>query len=205
MNIHTSRIIQVVIAALLALFLASASIALHQCQRADLYASDYKAVCDQLNRTSNDFHTLKVDMQDLRLFNDRVIHTLDSTRRALNIKDKQLQLAGATVQTLTLHDTLRLTDTIFSSREKGWQLDTCLTSPYDTTCLHLEYPGTIATTTTSRSELNVFVINKKETIDPPKKFFLCRWFQRRHTVTTVHIEELNPNIHLNKSVWVIPN
>lgn len=197
------KILLIVVGVLFILLSITTCVSRQHEQAAKTYAADYKAVCDQLNRTCNDMRVLEIDMDHLQDFNDRTIQTLDSTRRALNIKTKQLRLIGAAVQTIHITDTLRLTDTIF--KYPGWQLDTCLTSLYDTTCLHLSYPSMIGVKTTSRSELNVFVTNKRETIDPPKKFFLCRWLQPHHTVTTVHIEEHNPNIKLNKSVWVIPN
>ena len=38
------------------------------------------------------------------------------------------------------------------------------------------------------------VNKKKETINPPKKFFLFRWFQRKHTILEVNMVEKNPYI-----------
>lgn len=34
--------------------------------------------------------------------------------------------------------------------------------------------------------------NSKQTIDPPKKFFIARWFQRKHTVVEVDVVQENP-------------
>lgn len=34
--------------------------------------------------------------------------------------------------------------------------------------------------------------NSRVTIDPPKKFFLCRWFQKKHTVVEVNVIQDNP-------------
>lgn len=41
---------------------------------------------------------------------------------------------------------------------------------------------------------NLLWHTKRETIDPPKKFFLFRWFQKKHDVTYVDIINDNPYI-----------
>ena len=41
---------------------------------------------------------------------------------------------------------------------------------------------------------NLLWHTKRETIDPPKKFFLFRWFQKKHNVTYVDIINDNPYI-----------
>ena len=52
------------------------------------------------------------------------------------------------------------------------------------------------------SEKYITVSSKKETVNPPKKFFLFRWFQRKHKVLIVNIHEENPYIETNNSKFV---
>ena len=58
---------------------------------------------------------------------------------------------------------------------------------------------------TFTSEKYIIVNKKRETVNPPKKFFLFRWFQRKHWVMEVHIKEKNPYIKEidNKFVEII--
>lgn len=44
---------------------------------------------------------------------------------------------------------------------------------------------------------------KRETIDPPHKFFLCRWFQRKHDVTSVDIKNSNPYLITESQEFII--
>lgn len=44
--------------------------------------------------------------------------------------------------------------------------------------------------------------SKKETIDPPKKFFLCRWFQKKQTILEVKIVEKSPYIEQKESRFI---
>ena len=55
------------------------------------------------------------------------------------------------------------------------------------------------------SEKYIITNKRKETINPPKKFFLFRWFQRKHWVMEVYIKEKNPYIKEinNKFVEII--
>lgn len=46
---------------------------------------------------------------------------------------------------------------------------------------------------------------KRETIDPPKKFFLFRWFQKKHDVTYVDIVNDNPFIQTTGQNFQIIN
>ena len=53
-----------------------------------------------------------------------------------------------------------------------------------------------------KSEKHIIVSTKKETVNPPKKFFLFRWLQKKHRVLHVDIVEKNPYVENQTSKYV---
>ena len=77
-------------------------------------------------------------------------------------------------------------------------IDTLLQTQWYSLEIKLDYPNSIVVHPEFISEQYLIIRAVKETIDPPKKFFLCRWFQKKHKVVRVDIVEENPYIkHLN--------
>jgi hypothetical protein len=68
-------------------------------------------------------------------------------------------------------------------------MDTTVGDNWYSVNLNLSYPGRIALNPSFKSEKYIIVHSKKETIDPPKKFFLLRWFQKKHTILEVDVVE----------------
>jgi hypothetical protein len=52
------------------------------------------------------------------------------------------------------------------------------------------------------SKKHIAVSTRRETVNPPKKFFLLRWFQKRHTVLNVDVIEKNPYVEGQTSKYV---
>jgi hypothetical protein len=53
-----------------------------------------------------------------------------------------------------------------------------------------------------KSEKHIIVSSKKETVDPPKKFFLFRWFQKKMIVVHIDVVEKNPYVENESSRYV---
>ena len=66
----------------------------------------------------------------------------------------------------------------------------------------MKYPNYIKFTPKFKLESFLFVESKKETVNPPKKFFLFRWFQKRHTVLNVTVKENNPYVETDEQKFV---
>ena len=49
---------------------------------------------------------------------------------------------------------------------------------------------------------DVLINSKRETIDPPKKFFLLRWFQKKQEVILVNVKDSNPYITKGQDVYI---
>ena len=103
----------------------------------------------------------------------------------------------------TKKDTIVFRDTLF--RKPTLDIDTIIGDKWYSIRLGLKYPNLITINPTFISEKYIIVNKKKETINPPKKFFLFRWFQKKHLVMEVHIKEKNPYIKEidNKFVEII--
>lgn len=145
----------------------------------------------------------KFTIEQLNYYNDSILQKINDVRKELKIKDKNLKQLQYFLSVSTKKDTVLFTDTIF--RDKSLALDTVIGDKWYNIRLGLKYPNLIYTEPTFTSEKYIIVNKKKETVNPPKKFFLFRWFQRKHWVMEVHIKEKNPYIKEidNKFVEII--
>ena len=91
-------------------------------------------------------------------------------------------------------------DTIFKDVE--FALDTVLQDQWYKLQLGLRYPAQIAATPEFKSEKHIVVSSKRETVNPPKKFFLFRWFQKKHTVLNVDVVEKSPYVENQTSRYI---
>lgn len=111
---------------------------------------------------------------------------MNDVRKELKIKDKDLKQMQYLLSEATKKDTIVFRDTLF--REPTLDIDTIIGDKWYSIRLGLKYPNLITTNPTFISEKYIIVNKKKETINPPKKFFLFRWFQRKHWVMEVNIK-----------------
>ena len=81
-------------------------------------------------------------------------------------------------------------------------IDTLIGDGWYTLKLGLKYPSMIAVEPYFKSEKHIVVSSKKETVNPPKKFVLFRWFQKRHIVLHIDVVEKNPYVGNETSKYV---
>lgn len=77
---------------------------------------------------------------------------------------------------------------------RNLKLDTLIGDKWYTARIGLEYPSRIDLNVSMQSIKHIVVHNRKETINPPKKFWLWRLFQKKHIVQEVVVDEENPHI-----------
>lgn len=143
---------------------------------------------------------LQLRVDQLSYFNDSILHKMDSVRRELKIKDKNLQYLQYMLSEAEKKDSIVFVkDTIFQPMV---HIDTTLTSKWYNLNLKLDYPNSVVVNPKFISEQYVIIHSKKETVNPPKKFFLCRWFQKKHRVVRVEVKEENPYIIHKNSEFV---
>lgn len=158
-----------------------------------------KAYTLQLDKEKAQSNVFKVKVDQLSYYNDSIATLLDVVRKEMKIKDKQLSQLQYLATKLEKKDTVRLTDTIF--KESDFRLDTSIGDKWITTNLHMAYPNTVALESKVTSEKSVVLYTNRETIEPPKKFFLCRWFQKKHTVVKAVVKENNPYVANQENVF----
>ena len=165
--------------------------------------SNQKAFIAENSSLKEENRVFKFTVEQLNYYNDSILQKMNDVRKELKIKDKNLKQMQYLSSVSTKKDTVLFTDTIFN--DKGLALDTIIGDKWYNIRLGLKYPNLIYTKPTFTSEKYIIVNKKKETINPPKKFFLFRWFQRKHWVMEVHIKEKNPYIKEvnNKFVEII--
>ena len=165
--------------------------------------SNQKAFIAENSSLKNENRVFKFTIEQLNYYNDSILQKMNDVRKELKIKDSNLKQMQYLSSVSTKKDTILFTDTIF--KDKGLALDTIIGDKWYNIRLGLKYPNLIYTKPTFTSEKYIIVNKKKETINPPKKFFLFRWFQRKHWVMEVHIKEKNPYIKEinNKFVEII--
>lgn len=143
---------------------------------------------------------LQLTVEQLGYFKDSVLQELDKTRRQLKIKNKNLKAVQSVSSVFTKADTVTLRDTIF--KEPTLSVDTVMGDKWYNVNIGLKYPSTITVKPYFKSEKHIIISAKRETVNPPKKFFLFRWFQRKHTVVHVDVVEKNPYVDAESSRYV---
>jgi hypothetical protein len=143
---------------------------------------------------------LQLTVDQLGYFKDSVLQELDNTRKELKIKDKNLKALQAVKSGFTKRDTITMRDTLF--KEPTLAIDTLIGDKWYNVRLGLKYPSMIAVQPYFKSEKHIVVSSKKETVNSPKKFFLFRWFQRKHYVVKVNVKEKNPYVEDESSEYI---
>lgn len=151
-----------------------------------------KAYDAELSGLKDDTKVYKLTIEQLNYFNDSIIKKMKVVQKELGIKDKRLQQLQYEASHAQRADTIILKDTLF--RDPQLKLDTIVGDKWFKTNLHLEFPSTIALKPEIELERYTFINGKRETVNPPKKFFLFRWFQKKHTVVEVNVREMNPYV-----------
>lgn len=151
-----------------------------------------KAFDAELSGLKDDTRVYKLTIEQLNYFNDSIIKKMKVVQKELGIKDKRLQQLQYEASHAQRTDTIILPDTLFVNPQL--KLDTIVGDKWFKTNLHLEFPSTITLSPEIELERYTFINGKRETVNPPKKFFLFKWFQKKHTVVEVNIREMNPYV-----------
>lgn len=162
--------------------------------------SNQKASIAENSSLKDENRVFKFTVEQLNYYNDSILQKMNDVRKELEIKDKNIKQLQYLLSVSTKKDTVLFTDTLF--RDKELALDTIIGDKWYNIRLGLKYPNLIYTEPTFTSEKYIIVNKKRETVNPPKKFFLFRWFQKKHWVMEVHIKEENPYIKETNNKFV---
>ena len=158
----------------------------------------------QYSNSQNQNRVFKLTIEQLKSSKDSIFQVLNETKKELRIKDSKLQGMQYISSDFTKIDTIRLQgDTIF--RDVKTNVDTLICDKWYSVGIKLQYPSTMIVKPKFLSEKHIVVSARRETVNPPKKFFLWRWLQKKHTVLTVDVVEKNPYVQnqVNRYVEIV--
>lgn len=156
----------------------------------------YDYMLGESNRKNAAF---QLTLDQLKSYQDTILRALYDTQKELKVKDKNVQSLQYVYSTIEKRDTINFRDTIF--KEPSLRVDTTIGDKWYRTELSLEYPSKISVHPEFTSEKHIVVHSKKETVNPPKKFWLFRLFQRKHRVLQVDVIEKNPYVKEEESKY----
>ena len=134
--------------------------------------------------------TLKLTIDQLENSNDSISKVLTKTIKDNNINKKKIKQLQYSLTTNFRIDTITFRDTLF---KEYIDIDTIVSdNKWYSLNLRLKSPSTFIVNPSFVNENVLVLFYKKETVNPPKKFFLWRWFQKKHIVTEGIITNNNP-------------
>lgn len=158
-----------------------------------------KALMHENINEKNKSKIYEFTIDQLKYFNDSINLKIDSVIKDNKIKSKKIEQLQYQKTITSTKDTIVTKDTIFI---KDLKIDTTLIKKGYILDLKLEYPNKIMVHPTFENEQYVIFTINKETIDPPKKFFLLRLFQKKHTVINVDIYNTNEYVDVKEKRFI---
>ena len=162
--------------------------------------SNQKAFIAENSSLKEESRVFKFTIEQLNHYNDSILQKMNEVRKELKIKDRDLKQMQYLLSEAQKKDTIVFRDTLF--REPTLKIDTLLGDRWYQMKLGLRYPSTIVTEPKFVSEKYIIVDYKKETINPPKKCAIARWFQKKHKIVEVNVVEKNPYIENKQQKFI---
>ena len=159
-----------------------------------------KALFSERDSLELNTRTLYLTIDQLNYMNDSILQKMNDVREKLKIKDKEIKELQYQLSEASKTDTLHIKDTIFKDRD--FNLDTIKHDKWYSLRLQMSYPSEIIITPSFTSERYVAMYLKKETINPPKKCWIARIFQKKQKIMVVDIEEKNPYIKIKEQRYI---
>ena len=156
----------------------------------------YIALNDTLSSTNRMF---EFKASQLNYINDSLVNQMNTIRKNIGVKDKNLKGLGYIKSTVRIHDT------VFVNRirdgDKPLSIDTVINKKWYQ--IEIDYKGgrcneckdTLVVSPKISSEKYVVISTSKEYVDAPKKWWLQRIFQKKEEVVDVKVVETNPYIY----------
>lgn len=161
--------------------------------------SNNKAYESDLAKNTEKVRVYQLTLQDLETSNDSLVQELIKVQKERKIKDSELQAMAYQLSKATRRDTITMKDTIFV---ENFKMDTTLVDKWYKLDMSMRYPSTISVAPTFNSERYIIVNTRKEIIGKPSKIFFIRWFQKKHRILEVNVEEKNPYIEVEQQKFI---
>ncbi len=152
-----------------------------------------KAYSELFSNSENKNRAFKLTIDQLKNSSDSIFQELNEARKELKVKDSKLKSLQYVSSSFSKVDTITLKgDTIF--KDTHVNIDTLLSDKWYSVRVGLKYPSTVSIEPKFLSIKYIVVSAKKETVNPPKRFFLFRWFQKKQVRVNVDVVEKNPYV-----------
>lgn len=152
-----------------------------------------KAYSELFSNSENKNRAFKLTIDQLKNSSDSIFQELNEARKKLKIKDSKLKSLQYVSSSFSKVDTITLKgDTVF--KDSQLSIDTLLSDKWYSVKVGLKYPSTVTIEPKFLSIKYIVVSAKKETVNPPKRFFLFRWFQKKQIRLNVDVVEKNPYV-----------
>lgn len=138
-------------------------------------------------------------IEQLNYSKDSLNQRINKLRKELNIKDKDIQKLQYIVSENQKKDSIVVRDTVFI---KNVKVDTTLTDDWSKLHLQLKYPNTVIADYSFKNESLVTTYLRKETLNAPHKCAFIRWFQKKHKVIHVEVNEQNPYCEIKEQKFI---
>ena len=138
-------------------------------------------------------------IEQLNHSKDSLNQKINKLRKDLKIKDKDIQKLQYVLSENQKKDSIIVHDTLFIEKVK---IDTTLSDDWSKLHLQLEFPNKVVTEYSFKNESLVTTYLKKETIKPPHKCIFIRWFQKKHKMIYVEINEQNPYCEIKEQKFI---
>nr|DAP38060.1 MAG TPA: hypothetical protein [Crassvirales sp.]DAR74784.1 MAG TPA: hypothetical protein [Crassvirales sp.] len=167
-------------------------------EQRDIADNNYKALVLEKDTTAKPIE-YQFTAAQLKWVKDSLIQKLDSVRKELKIKDSKLKSLSAISTVGQRTDTIYSRDTLFLNNV---HVDTIVGDKWFNNRIILEYPNKIISQPKFYNNEYIILHYKKETVNPPKKFWLFRLFQRKHTIVEVEVIEENPYVNIKSKKFM---
>ena len=141
----------------------------------------------------------KLSLEQMEYYQDSLMLEMKHIARLNGIKDKNIKALQYQLEHISKSDTIILKDTIFI--QPDFELDTCLIDQWSKHCIHLQYPSTIGISSEYKNDKYVVLDSHKEPIKP-RKWFLSRWFSKKHTIVEVTVIDNNPYVNTKQQRFI---
>lgn len=159
---------------------------------------------------------LNLKVEDLNRIKNAQIKEMDSIRRVLSVKDKQLRALYGSKSTADIHDTIVIhirvpiyDDTSYinsnnTNATRGSVIDTCIGDmKWYSICIDNIDSNLVVLTAHFESDLTLTAVEKKEPVSKPGKTWLGRLFQRKVKTLSIIAVEQNPYVKNNSTTFVV--
>lgn len=178
----------------ISIYIDRCRIAQNKSNEANLKA--YIALNDTLKSTNRMF---EFKASQLNYINDSLVNQMNTIRKNIGVKDKNLKDLGYIKSTVRIHDTVLVNR--IRDGDKTLSIDTVINKKWYQ--IEIDYKGgrcseckdTLIVSPKVSSEKYVVISTSKEYVDAPKKWWLQRIFQKKEEVVDVKVVETNPYIY----------